>query len=152
MTTKTPSKNGKFLGRPSKYDPAYCEKVVEFGMLGYTRAMICVELGIGYYNMLVWEDAHEDFRCALEEAKIHSMAHMERLAHNHMVEVPGGPKVNTGLWSRSMSARFPNEYSDRAKVEVTGKGGGAVEVDHTHDFSQNLIDDLLSLRQKDAKS
>ena len=42
MTTKTPSKNGKFLGRPSKYDPAYCDQVVALGKEGLSRWQIRV--------------------------------------------------------------------------------------------------------------
>jgi hypothetical protein len=51
-----------------------------------------------------------------------------------------------------MAARFPGEYSERAKVEVTGKDGGPIEMDHVHDFSQTLLNDLLSMRQADAES
>ena len=152
MTTKTPTANGKFRGRPSKYDPAYCEGVVRLGKLGYTRSMIANELGIGWRNLQNWEGAHEEFRVALEQARYDSMAHMERLALEHMIESPGGPKLNTGLWSRSMAARFPNDYRDNSKVEVSGRNGGAIEVDVVHDFAQTLMDELLAARQADAKS
>ena len=152
MTTKTPTANGKFLGRPSKYDSAYCDRIVELGKLGYTRAMIANELGFGWRNLQNWEGAHEEFRAALEQARVDAMAYMERLALEHMVESPGGPKLNTGLWSRSMAARFPNEYRDNSRVEVSGRNGGAIEVDVVHDFAQTLMDDLLAARQADAKS
>ena len=102
--------------------------------------------------MLVWEDAHEDFRRALEESRVLALSHWEELAQNHMIETPGGPKLNTGLWSRSMAARFPREYRENSKVEVTGKNDGPIEVDHVHDFSQTLLDDLLNLRQDGAES
>lgn len=152
MTTKTPSKNGKFLGRPTKYDPAYCEQVVELGKLGKSREQICATLHIGVHNMNTWEQAHEEFRRAIEESRLYALAYWEDIADRHMTEVPGGPRLNTGLWARSMSARFPAKYSDRTKVEVTGKDGGAIEVDHVHDFSKALLDDLLNTRQSDAKS
>jgi hypothetical protein len=151
MTTKTPSKNGKFLGRPSKYDPAYCDQVIELGKEGKSRWQICSILNIGYHNMNAWEGAHEDFRRALEQARLDSLCYWEELAQNHMIENPGGPKLNTGLWSRSMAARFPAEYRENSKVEVTGKNDGPIEVDHVHDFASSLLDDLLATRQADAK-
>jgi len=51
-----------------------------------------------------------------------------------------------------MAARFPEQYRENSKVEVTGKNDGPIEVDMIHDFSQNLLDDLLATRQADAKS
>ena len=80
------------------------------------------------------------------------MLFRSEMAHDHMKEAPGGVRLNTGLWSRSMAARFPREYRENSKVEVVGKDGGPIEVDHVHDFSQTLLDDLLSMRQADAES
>lgn len=151
MTTKTPSKNGKFLGRPSKYDPAYCDQVVALGKEGLSRWQICSRLDIGLHNMIAWEGAHEEFRLSLEEARLHALSYWEDLAHDHIREAPGGVKLNTGLWSRSMAARFPEQYRENSKVEVTGKNDGPIEVDMVHDFSQSLLDDLLATRQADAK-
>ncbi len=152
MTTKTPSKNGKFLGRPSKYDPAYCDQIVALGKEGLSRWQICSRLNIGLHNMIAWEGAHDDFRQSLEQARLDSLAYWEDLAHDHIREAPGGIKLNTGLWSRSMAARFPEQYRENSTVEVTGKNDGPIEVDMIHDFSQNLLDDLLATRQADAKS
>ena len=151
MTTKTPSKNGKFLGRPSKYDPAYCDAILDLGKEGLSKWQICSRLNIGIHNMNAWEGAHEDFRAALEQARLDALAYWEDLAHYHIREAPGGVKLNTGLWSRSMAARFPEQYRENSKLEVTGKNDGPVQVDVVHDFSQDLLDDLLATRQADAK-
>jgi hypothetical protein len=152
MTTKTPSKNGKFLGRPSKYDPKYCAEIVDLGKEGFSRWQICSRINIGLHNMLAWEGAHEEFRQALEESRLHALSYWEDLARDHIKEVPGGVKLNTGLWSRSMAARFPDQYRENSKVELTGKNDGPIEIDHVHDFSSALLDDLLATRQADAKS
>jgi hypothetical protein len=50
-----------------------------------------------------------------------------------------------------MAARFPEQYRENSKLEVTGKNDGPVQVDVVHDFSQALLDDLLATRQADAK-
>ena len=152
MTTKTPSKNGKFLGRPSTYNPKYCEQFIELGKQGLSRHQICAQLGVGVHNMYVWETEHEDFFRALEESRNNALNYWENLALNHIVENPGGPRLNTGLWSRSMAARFPREYRENSKVEVSGKDGGAIEVDVIHDFANDLMQDMLSARQADAES
>ena len=152
MTTKTPSKNGKFLGRPSKYDSAYCDQVIELGKLGKSRWAIASILEITPSNLADWEQVHEDFRGALQIARQDALAYWELLAENHLIETPGAPKLNTGLWSRSMAARFPNEYRENSKVEVSGNNGGAIQVDVIHDFAQELMSDLLAARQADAES
>jgi len=36
------------------------------------------------------------------------------------LETPG---FNASLWSRSMAARFPDDYTERQKREMTGKDG-----------------------------
>lgn len=79
------------------------------------------------------------------------MAYWEDLASQHIVEVPQGSKLNTGLWSRSMAARFPKKYRENSKVEVTGKDDKPIQVDVIHDFSQSLVEDLLAARQEDDK-
>jgi hypothetical protein len=154
MTTKTPSPkgNGKFLGRPTKYDPKYCDIVIELGKKGYSRAQMFAATGVPYATFKAWEHGQPDFQAAMDEAKAHALAFWEDMACNHMVEAPGGVKLNTGLWSRSMAARFPRDYRENAKVEVVGKDDGPIEIDHIHDFSKTLLDDLLGIRQKDAKS
>jgi hypothetical protein len=40
-----------------------------------------------------------------------------------MIEEKDAAKLNQGLWSRSMAARFPRKYSDRLKQEISGADG-----------------------------
>ena len=140
------------LGRPSKYDPAYCDQAVEFGGLGYSREMIAAEFDVSWNTLLNWMDEHPDFLEAMEKAKMLEMVYFEKTALAYMIEQPQGAKLNTSLWSRSMAARFPAKYRENSKVEVTGRDNKPIEVDVVHDFARSLMDDLLSLRQTDAKS
>ena len=50
-----------------------------------------------------------------------------------------------------MAARFPEQYRENSKVEVTGKDNGPVQVEHTHDFTGELLNELLAVRQSDAE-
>ena len=140
------------MGRPTTYDPALCDKIEGMGKEGLSRWQIASRLGIAPNNLRNWEGAHDEFRAALEIARLDALDYWESLAQNHMIETPGGPKLNTGLWSRSMAARFPAEYRENSKVEVTGKNDGAIEVDVVHDFAKSLVSDLLAARQADAEA
>jgi len=153
MTTdnNVPAQEPKKRGRPTKYDPALCEKVVELGKLGRSRTAIAVELGIGVSNIPNWEQEHPEFLRAMQEAQGEAKKYYEALAEAHMVDIPQGPKLNTQLFKFIVQARFP-EYRESSKVEVTGKNEGAIQVDVVHDFAQELVQDLLASRQADAES
>lgn len=147
--TTTPA-TPKPVGRPTKYDPAFCDKARELGANGYSREMISAELNVSWNTLLVWAENHPDFFEALEEAKTLEMVFFEKLAIQHLVERPQGDRLNTGLWSRSMAARFPKKYRENSKMEVVGKDDGPVQIDTVHDIGTGLVNDLLAIRQKDA--
>lgn len=147
--TTTPA-TPKPVGRPTKYDPAFCDKARELGAMGYSKEMISAELNVGWTTLSLWADNHPDFMAALEEAKTLEMVFFEKLALMHLVERPQGDRLNTGLWSRSMAARFPKKYRENSKMEVVGKDDGPVQIDTVHDIGTGLVNDLLAIRQKDA--
>lgn len=111
------------VGRPSMYDPSYCEKVIELGKKGKSFEQIAAQLDVSYRTLCRWRDEHEEFCHALEEAKAHEMAWWEEQAQAYLVNVYQGNSINASLWSRSMAARFPNKYSDRVKQEISGPDG-----------------------------
>ena len=124
------------FGRPTKYDPAYCENVIALGKLGKSFEQMCALLNIGYTTMRRWRDEHEDFRLALEDAHALSQTWWEDMGQNYLVEHKDGEKINTGLWSRSMAARFPKNYSDRVKQEISGPDGVQLKTGFTLIFEE----------------
>jgi transposase len=153
MTTKlnASEEKPKKRGRPTKYDPAMCEQVIELGKLGRSRTAIACELGISPRLVPEWEQAHPEFLHAMTEAQSEAKKYYETLAEAHMVDVPQGPKLNTQLFKFIVQARFP-EYRESSKLELTGKNEGPVQIDVIHDLSKDLITDLLAIRQEDADS
>ena len=55
------------------------------------------------------------------------MAWWEDQGQTGMWQSPEGEKLNPQLWSRSMAARFPDDYRESNKVELTGKNGGPMQ-------------------------
>jgi hypothetical protein len=111
------------VGRPSLYDPAYCEKVIELGKLGKSVEQICYDLNTPVRTLYEWRDRYPEFSQALEDAKGFEQAWWENQAHSYMVESKDGAKLNPSLWSRSMAARFPKKYRESIKQEITGSEG-----------------------------
>jgi len=111
------------VGRPSEYDPIYCDKVIELGKLGKSFEQMSAQLDVSYRTLCRWRDTHEEFCHALEDAQVLAQSWWEEQAQSYMIEHKDGERLNASLWSRSMAARFPKNYSDRVKQEISGPGG-----------------------------
>ena len=111
------------VGRPTLYDPLFCEQVIELGKLGKSVEQIASNLGVGTRTLFTWKDTHEEFRHALDEAKEHELNWWETIGQTHMIENKESDKLNASIWSRSMAARFPKKYRESVKQEITGENG-----------------------------
>ena len=116
------------VGRPSKYNPAFCDQVIELGKLGKSVEQIACELGLSTRVMYKWRDEHEEFMHAMEKAKEYEQYWWETIAQTHMIEEQGAAKLNASIWSRSMAARFPRKYRESIKQEITGSDGGPLQI------------------------
>lgn len=123
MTETEKPQEKRPVGRPSLYDPAYCEKVIELGKLGKSTEAIGAMLGVGTATLYRWRDEHSEFREALDLAKDFELYWWEEQAQLHMLENKESDKLNASLWSRSMAARFPKKYRESVKQEITGADG-----------------------------
>jgi transposase len=111
------------VGRPSLYDPKYCEEVIELGKIGKSVEAIGAILGVGTKTLYNWRDQHEDFLHALDMAKEFELQWWEDIAQMHMIENKESDRINASIWSRSMAARFPKKYRESTKTEITGADG-----------------------------
>ena len=111
------------VGRPSLYDPKYCEEVIALGKIGKSTEAIGAILGVGTKTLYNWRDQNPEFLHALELAKEFELQWWEDIAQTHMVENKESDKLNATIWSRSMAARFPKKYRESTKTEITGADG-----------------------------
>jgi len=116
------------VGAPSKYKPEYCAQVIELGKLGKSTIQMACALEVVKTTMLLWAEEHTEFMDALTQARQYSQDWWETQAQNNLVIPPGGGTFQATAWSKSMSARFPDEYTDKTKTELTGKNGGAIKI------------------------
>ena len=111
------------VGRPSLYDPKYCEEVITLGRIGKSIEQIAANLNVSLRVLYDWRDKHPEFLHALEDAKTYEQAWWEEQAVAYMVENKESDRLNATLWSRSMAARFPKKYRESVKQEITGADG-----------------------------
>ena len=111
------------VGRPTLFDPSYCDKVVELGALGKSLEQISSNLGVSCRVLYDWRDRFPEFLRAMEQAKEAEQTWWEDQAQAYMLEHKDGAKLNASIWSRSMAARFPKKYRESVKQEITGENG-----------------------------
>lgn len=113
------------VGRPTAYDAAFCDEVVEHGAKGLGRAEIAFELGVCRQTIVNWEGAHPEFLDAMRRANDASLAWWERQSREGLTM---GSNFNAGLWGKAMGGRFPAEPY-RERVEHSGDQGGPIKID-----------------------
>ena len=109
-------------GRPSDYDPAFCERVIELGEQGFSKVQIAAEFQVAKSTLQEWEKAHPEFSVALTRAMTLSQAWWERKGQDCLI-MPTGATFQGNVWSRSMAARFPDDWRESTKTEHTGANG-----------------------------
>jgi hypothetical protein len=98
------------IGRPSKYDPSYCELVVDLGADGKSRTQIAVAIGVNRETLSEWAKVHPEFSAALKESKERELAWWENIGQQQMVRpIPG---FSASAFIFQLKNRFRDDYRD----------------------------------------
>lgn len=103
-------------GRPSSYDPTFCDQVIAHGRAGKSRAWIAASLGVVRQTIANWESEHPEFLDAMTHAGLLAQMWWEDKGQEGM-ERPG---FSAPIWSRSMAARFPADWREKQEIEHSG--------------------------------
>jgi hypothetical protein len=103
------------LGRRSEYRPIYCDWVLAWGAAGKSRAWMAAELGVIKQTLDAWANRNADFSTALQLAVLLSQQWWEDVGQKGLRE----KTFNAQIWSRSMAARFPEDWREQKKVDVS---------------------------------
>lgn len=121
-------------GRPTDYRDEYCARVVELGREGKSHAQIAAALDVSRQTLHNWANAHPEFLDAITHARDLAQAWFEDKGQIGLMT----PGFNASLWAKQVSARFPDDYTERQKREVTGANGGPVE--QVHRIERVIVD------------
>lgn len=66
-------------GRPTKYDPSMCDKIIDAMSRGYTIAKFCVDVGIHKDTLYEWVKVHPEFSDSLKLGEAHRSVFWEDL-------------------------------------------------------------------------
>jgi len=125
-------------GRPSLYDPKYCDDVIRMGKEGFSVVEMAAEIGVSRNTLETnWTEAHPEFLEAFTHAMQCSQAWWERAGRIGMIE----NNISAPIWSRSMAARFPRDWREVKGTELTGKDGGPIQTDNkTTEVRRTIVD------------
>lgn len=109
------------LGRPSKYDPAFCEALIDHMNEGASIASFAAEIGVARSTINQWAEDHEDFSEALKVAKAKCAAWWEARLRNIAV-MGGGPGSATAVifGLKNMAAE---DWREKQEVDHTSSDG-----------------------------
>lgn len=100
---------GYKFGRPTEYRPHMCEQVIEWGRQGKSKTWMAAELDIDRKTIDRWDAANPDFSLALARAKVLEQRWWEDKGQENI----NAQVFQSSMWSRSMSARFPDEWREK---------------------------------------
>lgn len=110
-------------GRPTDYRPEYCERVIEWGAEGKSKTWMAATLGVAKSTVQLWESVHPEFSAALERAMTLSQMWWEDKGQDNIA----ADKFQASMWSRSMAARFPDDWREVSRQESSGVDGKPIE-------------------------
>lgn len=104
------------VGRPSKFQPSYCDQVIEHMTEGASLTSFAAEIGVSRATLNVWMEAHPEFLDAAHTGKAKCAAWWERVARANAKEGTGNATI-TVFGLKNMS---PDDWRDKQEVEQSG--------------------------------
>ena len=135
MTDDAPKKRP--VGRPSKYKPEFCEKIIELAKTGAGMVEWALACDVDRTTLFDWAASHEDFSTALSRAKLEEQRWWEQAGRGGMYL----DKFNALVWKTSMQARFRDDYTERKVTEVSGPDGGAIKTESVTKIDTRELDE-----------
>lgn len=107
------------IGRPTKYKPEMCDKVIELGKIGASKHEMALELDVAMSTFDVWQNENKAFSEAVRQAVQFSQAWWEK---NGRIATFGGHEgFNATSYIFNMKNRFRESWNDKTETHVTGE-------------------------------
>lgn len=130
---KPPMREG--AGRPTKYDPAMCEQVIECLAQGYSLSAAAGYIGISRQTLYQWTEENPEFSDAVRVGQAKAAIWWETAGKGVAIGEDGSaPMIMFGLKNR-----VRDDWADRR--EVTAEHSGKVQ---TEDVTPQALADRLA--------
>lgn len=102
------------IGRPSKYDPAYCAQIVEHMAEGASMTSFAAEIDVARSTLNEWAEHHPEFSEAINKAKAKCAAWWERLGREG---ASGSKEVNPTLVIFGLKNMSADDWRDKQEID-----------------------------------
>jgi len=106
-------------GRPSKYDPKYCEMLIAHMRKGYTFDAFAGLIEVSRSSLYRWLDDNEDFRDTKDRATALSLLHWEGIAMDGVWNHPKEKTINATVLLMNLRNRHNWRMSDNVNDTAT---------------------------------
>lgn len=105
-------------GRPTEYRQEYCDRVVELGREGASKAEMAHAIGVSRTTLDAWTSANPEFLDAVKEAV--SLAQGWWESEGRKAVFGQTPGFNATAFIFTMKNRFPDDWRDKQEVAHSG--------------------------------
>lgn len=110
-------------GRPSKYDPKFCDEAINFMQDGYSVTAFAGHIGVSRSTVFKWAEENPEFSDALKSAQALAAKWWEERLRN--VAMTGEGNATAAIFG--VKNRSSKEWRDKVEQEHTGPDGGPVQ-------------------------
>ena len=111
------------MGRPSEYDPAYCDLLKDHFAEGYSFESFGGVVGVSKQTLYNWCEAHPEFLDAKKTYETASQLAWEKRLRSLATSGEG----NATAIIFGLKNRASDSWRDVKATEITGKDGGPIE-------------------------
>lgn len=104
------------IGRPTIYDPAYCEQLIEHMAEGLSFESFAGAIGVSKQTLYDWLEANPAFLDAKKEGFEQSRLTWEKIGNNLAKTGTG----NAVAFIFNMKNRFREDWNDKQQIEHSG--------------------------------
>lgn len=108
-------------GRPSKYDQAFCDVVIEAGIDGETLAGMAEACDVDRATLNNWMQQHPEFFIAVKRGLQKSQVWWER--QGRLATFGGVDGFNATSYIFQMKNRFKEDWRDKVEQDLTSSDG-----------------------------
>lgn len=133
--TKTVTFEVPVTGRPTKYDPKFCETVIEYMAKGYSKQAVAGVIEISVDTLYEWAKKHKDFSDAISIGEAKARLWFDNVLANHLTHNKNGQQINGQVYALNMKNRFG--FSDKKEIDLGGDKDKALEIKLNYNYDND---------------
>ena len=106
-------------GRPTKYDPKFCQEAIDYMAEGFSTKAFAGHIGVSLSTVYLWKEEHPEFSEALKAAQAAGAQWWE----DKLRQIASGGEGNATAAIFGVKNRSQEEWKDRRDLDHTSSDG-----------------------------